>query len=304
MNMDQLKYLADLAKTNSMNETAKRMFITQQAVSDSIKRLEQELGCTLLIRAKTGISFTEDGKVVLEQAQKILEHHHYIEQYLDEKYNENYVQKKLLIGTGPVINETLLPDLLFRMHNKFPGISIHVAGNDIATIINLLQNKRLDFIMFSYSPSNQFDFQQINLDTIEVELEEYKVHRLYMDPVVCVMAGNHPLSLQETVTLQDISNYKQTAYSNDASYITDRGFLHVSTNTKIHQQFMKHEGTVCCLPFRTFLSLFPQKEFTCKFITGIEPVTVYLICRRDMYQDKEAIYQHFINTAISLCQYG
>ena len=91
MNIDQLKYLADLAITNSMNVTAKRMFITQQAVSDSIKRLEQELNCTLLNRSKTGISFTEDGKVILEHAQKILKQHEHIEQYLQEKYNKNYV---------------------------------------------------------------------------------------------------------------------------------------------------------------------------------------------------------------------
>ena len=90
MNIDQLKYLTDLAITNSMNLTAKRMFITQQAVSDSIKRLEQELGCTLLNRSKTGISFTEDGKVILEHAQKILNHHYDIEHYLQEKYNKNY----------------------------------------------------------------------------------------------------------------------------------------------------------------------------------------------------------------------
>ncbi|MBQ1188217.1 MAG: LysR family transcriptional regulator, partial [Peptococcaceae bacterium] len=54
MNIDQLKYLVDLAKTSSMNTTAKRMFISQQAISESMKRLEKELDCTLLTRSKTG----------------------------------------------------------------------------------------------------------------------------------------------------------------------------------------------------------------------------------------------------------
>ncbi|MBQ2860056.1 MAG: LysR family transcriptional regulator, partial [Peptococcaceae bacterium] len=43
MNIDQLKYFADLAKTNSITNTAKRMFISQQALSESIKRLENEV---------------------------------------------------------------------------------------------------------------------------------------------------------------------------------------------------------------------------------------------------------------------
>ena len=304
MNIDQLKYLADLAITNSMNVTAKRMFITQQAVSDSIKRLEHELGCTLLNRSKTGISFTEDGKVILEHAQKILKQHNAIEQYLQEKYDKDHLHGKLLIGAGPVSNETILPELLFRMRNRFPNISIHVAGNSVSTIIQLLQNGELDFILFSYSESNHFDFQNVNFGTIETDLEAYDVHRLYVDPIVCVMPNNHPLSVQETVSLEDMSNYKQTAYSNDTSYITNKGFLHVSTNSKIHQQFIKSEGTICSVPLRTYQTIFPPKEFTCKFITDAPPVHVYLICRKDMQQEKYALYQDFINTAVSLCQYG
>ena len=304
MNIDQLKYLADLAITNSMNVTAKRMFITQQAVSDSIKRLEQELGCTLLNRSKTGITFTEDGKVILKHAQKILKQHEQIEHYLQEKYNKDYVQGKLLIGAGPVANETILPELLFRMHSRFPNISVHVAGNSVDTIIKLLKNGALDFILFSYSEDNHFDFQNINFDTIETDLEPFLVHKLYIDPMVCIMPNNHPLSVQDTVSTEDMSKHKQTAYSNDTSYITNRGFLHVSTNIKIHQQFIKSEGTICALPLRTYQALFPTKEFTCKFITDAPPVHVYLICRKDMLQEKNKLYEDFINTAVSLCQYG
>ena len=304
MNIDQLKYLADLAITNSMNVTAKRMFIAQQAVSDSIKRLEQELGCTLLNRSKTGISFTEDGKVILEHAQKILKHHNNIEQYLHDKYNKNPTHGKLLIGAGPVINETLLPELLFRMHSKFPNISVHVAGNSVDTIIRLLKNNELDFILFSYSKSNLYDFRNVNFDTLETDLKAYHVEKLYIDPMVCVMPNNHPLSVQETVSLDDMSHYKRTAYSNDTSYVTNQDFLHVSTNIKIHQQFIKSEGTIFILPLRTYQALFPTKEFTCKFITDAPPVHVVLVCQDNMLEKNATLYQDFIDTAVSLCQYG
>ena len=84
MNIDQLRYFADLAKTGSMNTTAKRMFISQPALSESVKRLEEELGCPLLLRSKTGITFTEDGKMVLEHALRILEQHEQIQQKLQQ----------------------------------------------------------------------------------------------------------------------------------------------------------------------------------------------------------------------------
>ena len=65
MHTDQMAYLIDVAKTGSINTTAKRMFSSQQAVSESLKRLEAELNCTILNRSKRGVSLTEDGKYVL-----------------------------------------------------------------------------------------------------------------------------------------------------------------------------------------------------------------------------------------------
>ena len=304
MNIDQLKYLADLAVTNSMNVTAKRMFISQQAVSDSIKRLEHELGCTLLIRSKTGITFTEDGKAILEHAQKILNHYSHITQYLEEKYNKDYVDGKLLIGAGPVVNDTILPSLLLRMHNKFPNISIHVVSNTIETIIKMLKNKELDFIIFSYSQNDHYDFRNVNLEHAEEGLKNYYVKRLYTDAMVCVMPNNHPLSVQETVTFADMEHYKQTIYSNDSSLITNSEFLHVSTNLKIHQQFIKTEGTICSIPLSTYMAMSPTKEYTCKFITDAAPVTFYLIYHKDTPAQKMSIYQDFVDAAVSLCQYG
>ncbi|MBQ2003773.1 MAG: LysR family transcriptional regulator, partial [Peptococcaceae bacterium] len=112
MNIDQLRYFADLAKTKSMNTTAKKMFISQPALSESIKRLEEDLGCTLLHRSKTGITFTEDGKMVLEHALRILEHHDQIRHNLQVKYDQEHIYGKLVIGVGPTINDTFLPDLL------------------------------------------------------------------------------------------------------------------------------------------------------------------------------------------------
>ena len=67
MNTDQIAYFIDIAKTGSINTTAKRMFSSQQAVSDAIKRMEQELGCTILERSKRGVSLTDDGKYVLQR---------------------------------------------------------------------------------------------------------------------------------------------------------------------------------------------------------------------------------------------
>ncbi|MBQ3120777.1 MAG: LysR family transcriptional regulator, partial [Peptococcaceae bacterium] len=62
MRIEQLHCIVDIAETGSITATAQRQFVTQQAVSKTIKQLEKELNATLLIRTRTGVSFTEIGK--------------------------------------------------------------------------------------------------------------------------------------------------------------------------------------------------------------------------------------------------
>ena len=82
MNTDQMAYLIDIAKTGSINTTAKRLFSSQQAISESIKRLENELNCVLLLRSKKGVALTEDGKYVLQQVSNMYEQYEELQKYL------------------------------------------------------------------------------------------------------------------------------------------------------------------------------------------------------------------------------
>ncbi|MBQ3205000.1 MAG: LysR family transcriptional regulator, partial [Peptococcaceae bacterium] len=59
MRMEQLKYLVDIAETKSMSKTAERMFVSPQAVSQSIKQLETELDTELLVRTNMGVLLTK-----------------------------------------------------------------------------------------------------------------------------------------------------------------------------------------------------------------------------------------------------
>ena len=62
MKIEQIVYFLDIAQTQSISRTAERYFISQQAVSDAMKRLEQEFSCQLLRRKKNGVALTEEAK--------------------------------------------------------------------------------------------------------------------------------------------------------------------------------------------------------------------------------------------------
>ena len=300
MNIDQLKYFADLAKTNSITNTAKRMFISQQALSESIKRMENELGCTLVLRSKTGVSFTEDGKYVLDYAQKILVLHTEMEQHLQRKYNKEFLHGKLTIGVGPTISNVFLPKLMLKMHHQYPSVKLHVLEQSSNTILSLLRNSELDFGIFGIYTENN---PEIIVSAMQKELsqpqtyEKLKLKKLYSDPMVCVMSKNHPLASHQELTRAQLKDIPQTTYATDTISFTTNNSVHVSTNAKIHQQFMLEEGVVCCMPYQAYLSQFSDKNFSCCSISDYPPVNNYLIYRETILEENEALYTRFIETA-------
>lgn len=72
MRLDQLTYLVDLKDSHSIAQTAKRYIISHQALSKSMKALEEELNVALFKRSHCGIEFTPAGLIVLDFAQKVL----------------------------------------------------------------------------------------------------------------------------------------------------------------------------------------------------------------------------------------
>lgn len=61
MTLNQLKYIVELSKDSSINEAAKKLFISQPSLTASLKSLEQEVGFEIFSRTKSGISLTDQG---------------------------------------------------------------------------------------------------------------------------------------------------------------------------------------------------------------------------------------------------
>ena len=303
MNIDQLKYFADLAKTNSITNTAKRMFISQQALSESIKRLENELGCTLVNRSKTGVEFTDDGKAVLEYANKMLEQHKSLENHLQNKYNKNYLQGKLSIGVGPTVSNVFLPKLMLKMHRQYPDIKLHILEASRDAILSMLNTSDLDFGIFGvYTDENKTPLtshlhKQLSDPQIVNKLQ---MQELYSDPMVCVLSQNHPLSVEKQLTRTQLDGIAQTNFSSEIDALSrfdNENFLCISTNARIHQQFILEENVICCMPYQAYISQFNDKHFTFRPIIDSSPVENYLFYRKSAFEENEILYTQFIEAA-------
>ena len=96
MTLQQIRYVTMIAQAGSMNEAAKKLFISQPSLSGAIKELEKEVGIIIFSRTSKGVVLTAEGEEFLGYARQILNQ----VELLEEKYLEgNNVKKKFGANT-------------------------------------------------------------------------------------------------------------------------------------------------------------------------------------------------------------
>ena len=172
----------------SFTKTAEELGYTQSAISQMIQSLESELETTLLLRSRSGIELTADGKELLPYIYNICNSYHNLSEKLKEMHN---LQSGVIrIGTFSSISCHWLPQLIDEFHKTHPGISFElhqvVEYNEMA---DLIQNGHVDFGFLT--PDAAGSHPHIDLDE---------------DQMMAVLSANHPLASQNTVTLEQMAN--------------------------------------------------------------------------------------------------
>lgn len=86
MTLNQLKYVIELSRQNSMNEAAKKLFVSQPSLTAALKSLEREVGFDIFLRTKSGISLTVKGAEFLGYAKSVVEQYDILDaRYISQK---------------------------------------------------------------------------------------------------------------------------------------------------------------------------------------------------------------------------
>ena len=91
MTLQQLRYALAVADSGSMNEAAKRLYISQPSLSEAMKELEEEIGTQIYLRSNRGIQITPQGEEFLGYARQVLDQYKLLEhRYIDKKTMEKF----------------------------------------------------------------------------------------------------------------------------------------------------------------------------------------------------------------------
>lgn len=175
INLELYKVFYEVASQKSISKGALKLMISQPAVTQSIKTLEEQLGGKLFIRTPKGVVLTNEGKELFT----------YIKEGMTYFVNgtnkftslRNLEEGIINIGATTTISESFLMPYLKEFHNKYPSIDINITNDLTDNLIKNLRNGSLDIIITAIPnyEINDINYKMISvLNDIFVGANDYK----------------------------------------------------------------------------------------------------------------------------------
>ena len=183
-----------VAKNKHMTRASEELHISQPAISQSIKKLEEQIGGTLFLRSNKGMELTEEGKMFYEYVKGALE-------LISNAENEftsfkDLSKGEINIGCSATLTKLILVDALKAFHQDYPNINININNGLTKDLINDLKLGKLDFVIF-----NESNIKETNLNLEKIcELKQGFIYNpeFYKDDVNSFEdLNNKPLILQK-----------------------------------------------------------------------------------------------------------
>lgn len=145
INYESYKVFYLVATTLSFSEASKQLYISQSAVSQSIKSLEKKLGQPLFVRSTKNVQLTPAGQILLKHIEPaICLIRRGESQLLD---NEILGMGQLHIGASDTICRYFLVPYFKQFHQKFPNVPIKVTNATSLSCVSLLEQGKVDLIV-------------------------------------------------------------------------------------------------------------------------------------------------------------
>lgn len=189
----QLETFIKVADAGSFNKAAEEMFITPTAVIKQINLLESSLDLKLFDRTHRGLTLTNSGRSIYNDAKYIIQYSAESVQRARKAAENN--SNVIRIGTSPMTPTQILVDLWPEIHKHCPDIKFQLIPfentpeNAREILKNLGQNIDVVAGIFDETMSN---------------LRQCKGFELFRVPICCAVSLNHPLAVKDKLSIQDL----------------------------------------------------------------------------------------------------
>lgn len=223
MTLQQLRQVIAIADSNSMNEAAKKLFISQPSLSSTVKDLEEELGLELFIRSNRGIQTTLEGAEFLGYARQVVEQY----ELLEDKYIEQKAKKKFSVSTQ---HYTFAVKAFVEMVKKVGMDEYEFAIHETKTfdVIQNVKTYQSELGILYLNDMNEQFMSKILKENNQEFIE------LFQCETYVYIYREHPLASKEIISMKELEDYPCIAFTQG-----DNNSFHLAEEMKSTYEYKK-----------------------------------------------------------------
>lgn len=165
IDLNLYKIFLSVAKNKSFSKAAEELFVTQPAISHAISNLEKKLKTKLFIRKYNETLLTQEGRILISHIKKAYTNISVGEKLIRD--SQDLLFGDIEIGVPTHIGTPLIIPKIREFHYKYPNIKFYITSKSTNTMIKMLEDNSLDFIIDSFPIKNNSKISIINLEELE-----------------------------------------------------------------------------------------------------------------------------------------
>jgi len=186
MNLNQLRVFYEAARTGSFTSAAKKLCITQPAVTAQIKTFEDQCNLKLFKKKGRSLYLSEEGSALYEYAKRIFEYEKEVEDAIEEM--RKLKRGTLRLGTSKAYARYFMPFLISSFHEAFPHIKVHLdEGSSMDILRSLLELKNEVAVIAKVEEDPNVTFLPFKRDEL-----------------ILILAPTHSLSKKKSVSVEEL----------------------------------------------------------------------------------------------------
>ncbi len=196
MELRQLRYLVALADERHFTRAAAHEHVAQPALSQQIRRMEDELGITLVERTTRQVKITEAGELLVARARRIMAELHAA--YDEIEAVKGVETGHVSVGTMHTMGPVDLSLVLAIFHDRHPGVDLTVREEASEDLAQMIRDGELDLAFLSV--------------TERVESHGLALHQLVLEELVVTLPPGHRLAASSSVRMADLRDEEFISY--------------------------------------------------------------------------------------------
>ncbi len=188
MNLRDLQYLVALAEHRHFGRAAEASFVSQPTLSTQIRKLEEELGVTLVERTPRKVMLTPAGREMAERARRVLAE---VEQMKEAaRRSRDPEAGSVRLGIFPTLGPYLLPHVVPRLRERFPKLELLLVEEKTPVLLERLHEGKLDAALLALP---------LHDDSLHVEF-------LFEEPFLLAVPSGHRLAGAAALSMADLAD--------------------------------------------------------------------------------------------------